>query len=122
MLKKELRETVQTMEDQLLDNEATIRDQRGIISELRDRQSEYNKLLKNVDRAKTSIAALVVVNCADQIEWENNYSHIGPHELLSGDSIPDAPLRTELYTSLRHIEQILNRQITEEKKDSRFGY
>lgn len=122
MLKKDLRETIQALEDQLLNYEATIHKQKQQLSELRDRKSEYNKLENHIDDAKTAIEAIMSINCRDNVEWNRHGYPSLQYAKDNNEDIPVCPPITELYSSLRHIEEILNRPVTEPKKDTRFGY
>jgi len=121
MLKKELQEQLDAAHDLIgaLRTEANV--SRDLIKSAAEKAGEHRRLVKHVDSTKTAIASIVMVNCADQIDWEEKHKYIDPNS-DEGMMLPEPPESTELYRSLRHIEKILNRPITEQETDTRFRY
>jgi hypothetical protein len=120
MLKKDMQNLIQAMEDQLLDYENTQRVDRDLIKSAADKERKHTKLRRHVDKALCAIEAIKTTSCRDEVEpciRQSIYEDARNNDKPS----PDFPPLSELYVSLNHLEEILSRPVEEPKQDSRFS-
>jgi len=122
MLKSEMQSLISAMEDQLLDYENSQRVDRDLIKSAADKERKHSRLRRHVDKALCAIGGIMAVNCRDIQEWHQPGYPSLQYAKEDNSEPPTCPPITELYSSLRHIEEILNRPVEEPKKDTRFGY
>lgn len=120
MLKKDMQELIAALEDQLLDYENNARVDKELIKSAADKERKHTKLKRHVDKAKSSIDALIKVNCYNEDQWSFEGRHSFEHLVREGKEVPEAPESTDLYRALVLIKEILNRPIEETANDSPF--
>ena len=122
MLKSEMEAIIETMSKKIDSLEVSAEVDRDMIKSAADEARKHTKLRRHVDKALCAIGGIMAVNCRDIAEWHQHGYPSLQYAKEDNSEPPTCPPITELYSSLRHIEEILNRPVEEAKKDTRFGY
>ena len=122
MLKKAPEETIEIMRKKIDSLETSAEVDRDMIKRAADKERKHIKLRRHVDKALCAIGGIMAVNCRDIEEWHRHGNPSLMYASEAKEELPTCPPITELYSSLRHIEDILSRPVEEAKKDTRFGY
>lgn len=122
MLKKQLEKQLAAANIIISNMKSSAEVDRALIKSAADRERKHTKLRRHVDKALSSIGGIMAVNCREIEEWHKhgNASLMYAHD--ANEESPVCPPITELYASLTHISEILNRPVEGAKKDTRFGY
>jgi len=117
MLKKELEEQLDAANTLIASMRTSAEVDRDLLKRAADKERKHIKLRRHVDKALCAIGGIMAVNCRDIEEWHKHGNASLRYASDLGEDDPVCPPITELYSSLRHIEEILNRPVEEPKED-----